>query len=434
MKQILQKFLQRSARDVIRQHQPHIIGITGNVGKTTTREVLARYLEHTESDVRSPMKNYNNEWGVPFTILGKAPKPGKPWTWLSVLWTALRMKRKNASYPSVLVLEIGVDAPGDMDTFTQDFLYVDTLILTNIGENPVHKEFFQSTGELAKEKLKLLSILKEDGTLIYNADEPRFKSLPNRTTKIGTVLSFGLNNADFQAKNISQSLTTDTSRWELHGSGLVPYVSFIVVHRGASVPIDIPYMFAKTQVYMVLPVIAYAVSHGTNLVSVSNRLTYAPTPGRLRFLEGMNGSVVIDDTYNAAPQAMHQALDVFESLNTSEARCVAILGDMKELGDDTVSIHKELVEPLMKYADIFVGVGECMKEVSKEIQDEPLIETLSFSTSQEAAEWARHHINDEDIIVVKGAQSMRMERVVKAIMAYPEYAKQVLARQDRGWE
>ncbi|MFB6225596.1 MAG: glutamate ligase domain-containing protein, partial [Candidatus Paceibacteria bacterium] len=173
---------------------------------------------------------------------------------------------------------------------------------------------------------------------------------------------------------------------------------------------------------------------GTNLVSVSDNLSYAPTAGRLRFLEGQNGSVVIDDTYNAAPQAMHQAIEVFSSLDTSEARCVAILGDMKELGEDTIAIHKELVKPLMEYVDVFVGVGECMNKVSNEMEDEPFIETISFETSQEAAEWAKEHIQGEDIVVVKGAQSMRMERVVKSIMAYPEYAPDVLVRQDKHWK
>ncbi len=433
MKKFIRSVLTNLVRGILERHSPEIIGITGNVGKTTTRAVLEEYLTRTEQNVRASRENYNTDWGVIFTIIGVEPPGRNPFRWGSVIFKAFQIRYLTSEYPDVLVLEVGIDAPGDMDAFV-DLLYLDVVILTNIGTHPVHKEFFTDAKAVAKEKLKLVDALTPDGTLIYNADEPHFAHLKRRRNSTGTILTFGTGEeADFRAGSVSQSLAWESEREEVHGSALVPYLSFTVKHRRASLPMDVPYLFVESQVYVVLPTIAYAVTKGANMVNINDALSVPPTPGRLRFLEGVSGSVLIDDTYNAAPAAMKQALNVFTALDTSDARCIAILGDMKELGEDEVEIHTSLVETVKANADVFVGVGDLMHSLYAELAEEPLMETHWFATSEEAAEWAGSQITGDDIILVKGSQSMRMERVVKAVMKHPDRAKDLLVRQSGKW-
>jgi len=428
MKAYLQRQLASLAGKILAKYQPEIIGITGNVGKTTTREVLEGYLRNRDVDVRASLKNYNNEWGVPLTIIG-TKAPGKnPFKWLGVFFKGWRLLAKEQDYPRVLVLELGIDGPGDMDRFV-DLLYLDTLILTYIGEHPVHKAFFTDAKALAKEKLKALQAVTSDGTIIYNADEPFFTEVTRRKNAVGTILSFGLNDADFQAHSLEQSLAGEEERLEAYGSALVPYLSGNVTHRGSSVPLRVPYLFAESQIYSVLPTIAYGVSRGTNMLEVLEDISYYPVPGRLRFLEGQENALLIDDTYNASPASMHQALGVFQKLDTDEARSIAVLGDMKELGDDAEDIHRALEGMLKEDVDLFVGVGEYMHTLVEDLQEEPLLETAWFANSEEAAEWLQPQIAENDIILVKGSQSMRMERVVKTLMKFEKRAEELLVRQ-----
>jgi len=166
------------------------------------------------------------------------------------------------------------------------------------------------------------------------------------------------------------------------------------------------------------------------MLEVLEDISYYPVPGRLRFLEGQENALLIDDTYNASPASMHQALGVFQKLDTDEARSIAVLGDMKELGDDAEDIHRALEGMLKEDVDLFVGVGEYMHTLIEDLGQEPLLETAWFANSEEAAEWLQPQIAENDIILVKGSQSMRMERVVKTLMKFEERAEELLVRQS----
>jgi len=160
-------------------------------------------------------------------------------------------------------------------------------------------------------------------------------------------------------------------------------------------------------------------------------------PGRLNPIAGIKGSLIIDDSYNAAPLAMQNGLDVLKSfsLSTDDDRRIAVLGQMAELGQYTENEHRLIGMKVAECADLFLAVGENMRiavESAKESGLDPnAIEW--FANSEEAGRYLDREVKTGDIVYVKGSQSTRMEKVVKDIMAEPARADEILVRQDEKW-
>ncbi len=436
MKQILINLLRKISSDILATHEPTIIGVTGNVGKTSMRTALVQFLsEFTE--VGTNIENYNSEIGLPLSIIG-VENPGKnPLGWLSVLWQGWQKTlSKDSDFPKIWVLELGIDQPGDMDFFVKDFLEFDVVVVGHVGKNPVHAENFENRDELIHEKAKILRGLKPDGLLLVNGDDSYIKHIYRKRKN---VMTFGFDDAvDVQAIEFASTIEVDDSKtqWKKYHTSIVPQGRFKVVHKGSVIPFSLKYLVGKHQVYSILPAIALGIADGVNLVDISSKIQdFEPIKGRMQFMEGIKGSLLIDDSYNAAPAATFAAVDTLDALDIPESRKVAILGAMKEIGPDSGSVHASLGRQLAKKVDLFIGVGEEMKDAVDAFRKyaKKSQESHHFDDSEQLASWVTDQITANDIILVKGSQSTRMERVSVELMANKRYRKDLIPRQSDYW-
>ena len=187
LKKIIYFILQLEARLVVWKYKPKIIAITGSVGKTSTKDAIYAVLKGV-TYVRKSEKSYNSQIGLPLTILGVPNGWNNLHLWLRNLAKGLWLVVYPHKYPEWLVLEVGVGKPDDMRT-TASWLRTDVVVMTAIGETPVHVEFFESRKHLVEEKEKLIKTLKRDGFLVLNADDETILEMKHKTKN--RVVTYG---------------------------------------------------------------------------------------------------------------------------------------------------------------------------------------------------------------------------------------------------
>lgn len=427
MKQIILNVLQFTlkflARATISRYKPVIVGVTGSVGKTTTREAVRAVISRARS-VRAPSKNFNNELGFPLTILGDWHDVGGAFFWLRVIIaSAARIIFKDSDYPEVLVLEYAVDKPGDMK-YLLSIARPNIGILTAIGEVPVHVEFFAGPEAVLREKAKLISQLPATGFAVLNADDALVLTVKTETR--AQVITYGFSEkADFRLSNFTNQLEEGF----LFGS------SFKFSYGGNVVPAKIKGALGKTQGYASAAAAVIGTLFGINLVSAAEALyeKYNPLPGRARIVAGIKNSVIIDDTYNASPLAMKEGLETLRA--TPCRRRIAVLGDMLELGTYTLESHEEIGRLAAKCADILITVGIRGKFIGEAAMRAGLDkkDIQIFMSVAEAGKFLQSRLTKGDIVLIKGSQGTRMEKIVKEVMLEPEKADKFLVRQNKVW-
>ncbi|MDP3710628.1 MAG: UDP-N-acetylmuramoyl-tripeptide--D-alanyl-D-alanine ligase [bacterium] len=426
-KYILQTLLAILAKLTIWRFNPKVIGITGSVGKTSTRETVFAVLK-TKYRVRQAEKNYNNEIGLPLTILN-IPHYGKnflAWGWGFVLSAFSLIKSKN-SYPEILILEYGVDKPGDMD-FLLNLAKPDIAVITAIGETPMHVENFKDPEGVISEKVKLIKCLGEDGYAILNHDDYVVYDIKNRTK--GKVLTYGFEeNAEVKAINYILKTTLDETLGEMPEGA-----SFKINFKNKIIPVRMHGVLGKSNIYAALAAAAVGTVLDINLIKVSEALAdLTPPAGRLRLLMGIKNSLILDDTYNAGPESTRLALETLK--DAPGKRKIVILGDMLELGKYTEAAHRSIGDQAAEFADILVTVGVRAKFISDEANLKGLDKSqiFIFDSTDSARGFLDQLIKEGDLILVKGSQGMRMEKIVEEIMLNPERAKELLVRQEEYW-
>lgn len=434
MKSLIYKILKHSSKKLIARYNPTIIGVIGNVGKTSMRANMVLFLEQF-SPVGTNIENYNTPIGVALSLMDEK-YPGKNiFAWLRIIFKAMSKSWfGDSEFAPIWVIEIGIDAPGDMDEFINDFLEFDVIVFGFIGEHPVHLAQFKDKKELINEDAKILRVLKKDGTLIIEGDDSVLKSIYR---KRDNVITFGFGDVNIKASDfkVSIEVVNTEDQWANYYSSIVPKGKFKVEYKGSSIPFQVDYVLGKHQVTSILPAIALGLVDGLNLVDISQQIKkIVPVKGRLRCLEGIKDTLLLDDTYNSAPAAMAMALDTLDRLKIKGARKVAILGEMKELGDESKSIHQDIGVLAAEIVDVCIGVGEETKEILLAFhKHNPKGLYHWFSTSEEAASQIVDFITSDDIILVKGSQSSRMERVSVELLANKRYRTELLTRQSDGW-
>lgn len=424
MKEWIAKQLKKKVQALLAEHKPIIIAVSGSVGKTSARNAIASVLDG-KFTVRKTIENYNNELGVPLTILG-AVSPGRNILgWLRIL--SLRPK----SLPQVFVLEYAIDRPGDMQ-YLCEIAKPDIVVMTRIS--PVHAEFFASIEELAKEKGVLLECVKKDGLAIVNADDPRVMELKERAAAEVTTYGF-VDAADVQAKDYALAVREDFS--------FEPGETFSTTHVRVDdgeqeLDVALNNVIGKASVSSVLPAIVVAEHLGMRVDEILARLPEITfEPGRMNPLPGIKGSLIIDSSYNAAPASMVAALQVLGEFSPeNEARRIAVLGHMAELGQYTEQEHRMIgLRAAEEGVDVLVTVGEMARDIRRGAIEGGVEESNCehFNDSTEAGRWLDAQVKKGDIMLVKGSQSARMERVVKDIMAEPLQARALLVRQSDKW-
>ncbi|OGM99054.1 MAG: hypothetical protein A2817_01685 [Candidatus Yanofskybacteria bacterium RIFCSPHIGHO2_01_FULL_39_8b] len=445
MKLLLQFALNMVAELYIWRYKPTIIAITGNVGKTSTKEAITAVLGSIKK-VRSGKGNLNNEFGVPLTIIGdwanQYYETGNSfWFWLKVLIVSCWSLVVGQNYLEVLILEYGADRPGDIKKLADKFK-PHIGVVTAVGEIPVHVEYFQDPDHLAKEKSKLVSILKPADYAILNHDDPAVYDMREKTR--AKIMSYGFT-AHFQDTNdnrTEESMNFDKETVKLSNFDIrldsddKPSGVGFKFHYGNNasfVPVVLHGVLGKSQALAAGAAAAIGIIYGMNLIQISQALAdYKGPSGRLKILKGIKNSVIIDDTYNSSPAAMHLAFETLKSLPAK--RKVAIIGDMLELGKYTIEAHQEMGTLAGGIADVLVTVGLRGKILAHAAENQMSTDSIfSFPTSNLAKIKIQELIQEGDLILVKGSQGMRMEKIVEEIMAEPERKKELLVRQGKKW-
>ena len=434
MKNILKKIiiyiLQIESRLVIFKYKPKIIAITGSVGKTSTKDAVYAVLSSI-SYVRKSQKSYNSEIGLPLTILGVSNGWNNPFIWFKNIFKGLWLFLAPHKYPQWLVLEVGIGHPNDMQR-TASWLRTDVVIITAIGETPVHIEFFNSRKNLIEEKSKLLKTLKRDGLLILNADDEDVLQMKTKTKNLTTTYGFK------EGENVDVVGSQDSIFYDENG---VPQgVVFRIDEEGTSLPVIIEGVFGRNHIYASLASLALSLGLKLNMIKAIEALkNYDVSPARVRLLKGINNSLIIDDTYNSSPSACESVLKTLSEIKT-QGRKIAILGDMLELGRHTEEAHKNIGkiarETLSKDTDALIIVGPRSKATKEGAIETGMKETniFEFLDSFQAGEFIKTFIQKGDLVLVKGSQGLRMERVVEAILLDQKNKDKLLVRQEKEWQ
>ena len=421
---LLSRFLSLLSRLVLRRYRPKIIGITGSVGKTSTKEVVATVLA-PHYRVRQSVKSYNNEIGLPLTILGAESGGKSIVAWLGIILRTCRLLLwRDLAYPKVLILEMGADRPGDI-TYLTTVAPCDIGVLTSVA--PTHLELFKTIEAVAKEKRIVISHLRPGGTAILNHDDQRVATV--RSPEGVHRLTYGLG----EGAEVRGGEVAVYGTWPNCG------MTFKVTYQGSTVPVHLQGVVGEPAVYAALGAIAVGVTMGLNLVSLVEALQkYQAPPGRLSILRGIHGTVIIDDTYNASPKAALAALDTFAALPVAgPARRLVVLGDMLELGSYSDRAHEEVGEKVAATKmDALITVGERARAIARTARQGGLAAEaiVNFADATEAARYLQSHIKSGDVVLVKGSQMMRMERIIETLMAEPERASELLVRQEPRWK
>ena len=428
-KKIIAYILRLESQLVVWKYKPKIIAITGSVGKTSTKDAVYALLSKV-SHVRKSEKSYNSEIGLPLTILGIPNGWNNPFIWLKNitkgLWVFLR-PFGSKKYPKWLVLEVGVGKPDDMRK-TASWLKSDVVIVTAIGETPAHIEFFSSRKHLIEEKSSLIKTLKRDSLLILNADDPDVLEMKNKTRNI--IITYGFKEgADILGSGVDIVYKT---------SGEPEGIIFRVDEGGSSLPVVIEGVFGRNHVYAALAALALSSGLKFNMLEAVEALkNYDVPPGRMRLLKGINDSMIIDDTYNSSPFALKSALETLGQVKCS-GRKIAVLGDMLELGKHTEEAHKNIEKITAENCDVLIVVGSRAQAIKDSALESRLSRTsaeniFEFLDSLKAGEFMKSFVKNGDLVLVKGSQGMRMERIVEAIMLDKENKNKLLVRQDKEW-
>ncbi len=422
IKKILQRRLASVARQILKTHKPEIIGVTGSVGKTSAKEAIVTVLSG-RFRLRGSEKNYNNEFGLPLTVIG-AGSPGRSASgWLETLSKARSLASdRTFPYPEMLVLEMGIDHPGDMDYLTS-IAEPQRAVITLLGT--AHAEFFPSVSELHKEKLKLADALHEGGIFIYNHEDERLRSAALDSTQ--PTLGYGFSDkADVSADSVTVNLNPERSG-----------IAFKLRYEGASVPAFLSGMISRTSLLSALAGAAVGFSYGMNGIEIAERLKeYRLPPGRMNLISGRD-CLIIDDTYNSSPEAALAGLETIAEIPKDQYGQVwIVLGDMRELGQESIKAHERVGRACAQHGfSRLVTVGEEARRIADGAEaagmDNDSITVCADAL--EAADFLEKNVNAGDLVFIKGSQAVRLERIVKRLMNEPEKANELLVRQGGEW-
>ena len=349
-----------------------VVGITGSVGKTTTKELTAAVLGSRYRLLKNE-GNLNSEIGLPLVLL------------------ELTQRHQRA------VLEMGMWAPGEIALLC-DIAQPETGIVTNVG--PSHLERMGTIEAIADAKAELVESLPSEGTAILNADDGRVAAMAERTN--AHVITYGL------------SLKADVRASEIDSRGLAG-VNFTLTHgnQQAAVYSRLP---GRAMVHNALAAAAAGIVDGIELDEVATALSGARFPTRLAAHRGPRGSTIIDDTYNASPASMRAALEL---LGEVQGRKIAVLGDMRELGAAEREGHAEVGRLAAEVADSIYCVGELGRWIGDAAIRAGHGDVHIVRDKGEIAPALRALLEADDVVLLKASRALALETVLQELKEAP---------------
>lgn len=393
------------------RHDILVVAVAGSIGKTSTKFAIAEVLRQ-KYRVGFQAGNYNDLVTVPLVFFDQPlTSLFNPVSWLKIFIKNELKIRRNYPY-DVVVLELGTDGPGFMAEF-QRYLTVDIGVLTAIA--PEHMEYFGSLDAVAAEELKLADYSKQ---LVINTDlcAPEYTKTLDKP-----FVAYGFNELAADYRVTQKDFKPDGCHFTIkHGSKVLVQLR----HDIAS----------EVQLYSIAA--ATAVAHQLDLKSeqiTEGIKNIQPVSGRMQRLRGINNSVIIDDTYNASPEAVKAALDALYRLESPQK--IAILGNMNELGDFSQAAHEEIgsyCDP--GQLDLVLTLGPDANRYLAPAADSKGCQVEKFDSPYDLAEHLKPLIKPGAVILAKGSQNgVFAEEAVKQLLADPADASK-LVRQSPHWQ
>ncbi|HJO04025.1 MAG TPA: UDP-N-acetylmuramoyl-tripeptide--D-alanyl-D-alanine ligase [Acidobacteriota bacterium] len=370
--------LQRLARHVRDVVAPTVIAITGSVGKTTTKALTHALLKTTESTHASP-GNFNNQWGLPLSLLG------------------LRSSHR------WMVAELGMSAAGEIAELTR-LARPSIAVITNVA--PAHMENFDSLAGVAAAKQELADELPADGTLIVNADDAHTSAMGAARRQRGEpTIFYGIQHeAEISARRVE--VVDAAWRFELRCGPA----------DAALVELPLPGEHSISN-FLAAAAVAHALDiDATTIAARARDLTLPAMRGQVHHTD--RGVVVIDDSYNASPAAMLTALETLAE-TAGTGRKILAVGDMLELGSWAEDAHREVgLHAAQLTVDRILTVGPLARDIGHGARAGGMPEEAitAFSMSDEAAEAIGAIVRPGDTVLVKGSRGIRMERIVQTLL------------------
>lgn len=425
-----ERYLGRCVAAAIHREQPTVIAVAGSVGKSSTKQATGIAMGGGEvgTGVVATKKNYNNELGVPLTVFG-CEAPGRSiLAWLKLLGRATASRfglRKLGA--DTFVLEMGTDHPGDL-AYLVSMAPPHVAILTAIG--PEHTEFFGDLAGVAKEESTIVRCLPPHGIAILNADDPESQKI---TLPVGVArLTFGFH-PEATARILETRMIVNDQAPEESGMEIRMAVF------GTTHVLRLRYAAGKPQAYAAAAaLLAVAALDGDDRLAISRlQQQFQGMPGRMRLLAGVKRTWLLDDSYNSSPLAALSAVRDLATFPVGEGnRRIAALGDMLELGALSEDAHVQLGRMVAECGiDMLVTCGTLAHTAGRAAVEAGMDEAgvVHFDTSAEAGLFIQDRLHPGDVVLVKGSQGARMERITKELLAHPEKAPQLIVRQTAEW-
>ena len=432
MQKIIEIILGWCVRRAILRDGPMVVAIAGSVGKTSTRNAISVAMSglFRSDEYRTSKKNYNNELGLPISVFD-AEMPGKNvFKWFNLFLLAflyaVGIKKLDMRY---LVLEMAADRKGDLDYLLR-IAPPKIAIMTAMG--PEHVEHFGSLEAAIEEERRVLRALPDDGEAILNTDDGM--TWESRDLVKAEAIGYG-RAAEAVVRIESAKVFYDEK--DFNNSGLdvnikiMNYSNYVIRLRG---------VFGEPHAYAVAAALAFCESmdHESKSAVLKLAQDYRCMPGRSCLVEGIKNTVLLDDSYNAQPQAMVAAIKDLHNFPVIEGgRRIAVLGDMLELGDLAVHEHEKIGELIADYnIDFLVCCGKLARTIahSAELKGMSKDNIFIFDSSSEAGYFLQQEIIKKgDAVLIKGSQGLRMEKVTKELMADPLRAEELLVRHTKDW-
>lgn len=364
--------LQKIARHWRSKLNLRVIGITGSVGKSTTKELTANLLSQRFVTLRNP-GNLNNEIGLPLTLL------------------SLTEKHERA------VLEMGFYVPGEI-AFLCELAKPVIGVITNIGT--VHAERAGSMDAIARGKAELVQALPPlpEGYAVLNFDDPRVRAMAGKT----------------KARVFFYGLSPEANLWadEVEGLGLAG-IRFQLHYRKEVIHMRVP-LIGRHSVHTALRAAAVGLIEGLTWQEIVNGLRSERTQLRLVTVRSRHGALILDDTYNASPESSLAALNLLDELG---GRKIAVLGDMLELGIYEKEGHELVGIRATEVVDTLVTVGKLARQIAQSAWRAglPKNRIFSFEDNEQVIDYLDNQLGEGDVVLIKGSHGMHMERIVSAL-------------------
>lgn len=418
---LTESVLKLLARWAVYKYQPGVIGITGSIGKTSTKEAIAVVLKNMR-ELRASRGNFNSQKGLLFTILGDWPEDQiklfsraypaganvlkKIGFVIKVIFVSLGnlIFGLQSGYPEILVLEYGADKPGDIKELLE-IARPQIAVVTAIGAIPAHIEFYPSAQAVAREKARLIENLPANGFAVLNADDESVIDLKDRTR--AHVLTFGF------GREAEVRITNFEHRFE---NNRLVGVAFKLEYGGSFVPVKIDGSLSKAVAYAAAAAACVGIVFGMNLVKIAEALqTFQSPPHRMKIVLGIKNTTIVDDSYNASPASMALAIETIKSISAS--RKVGILGDMLEIGKYALEAHEKSGAAAAQVFDFLITVGPHGRIMAEAARSANLAKKkiVEFDSADAAALKLPELLHQDDLVLIKASRAIRLDKLVEVI-------------------